>query len=203
MDLDYNEKYNGYICIDETGRGNLAGEMFFCGARLKYNGNVDFADDSKKTSLKQREDMFNDIISQVDYLVVVKTAKEIDDKGLSNCIKECLDEIIEYFPNEKYLYDGDKKFNCIEPNLETLVKGDAKVKLVGAASIIAKVIKDRKMVEHSETYPEYGFETNSGYATKFHINAIKLFGYTPIHRMSYNVKELEYWKNEQQTNLLF
>jgi len=147
--------------------------------------------------------MFNNLIEQVDYHIVVKTAEEIDKKGLSNCIKESLEEIIEHFGDEQYLYDGSNKFNCVYPKLEVLVKADAKVKLVGAASIIAKVIKDRKMIEHSKTYPEYGFETNSGYGTKKHIQAIKDYGYTPIHRKSYKVKELEEDSGKKTTDLLF
>jgi len=203
--IDYNLKYKNYVGIDwgEVGRGNLAGEMFFCGVKLKEGGNIDFVDDSKKTTLVQRESMFDKILENVEYHVVVKTAKEIDEKGLPQCIKECLDEIIQHFPNEKYVYDGDKKFNCTEPNLETLVKGDTKVKLIGAASIIAKVFKDRKMLEHSIRFPEYGFETNSGYGTPEHIQAIIEYGYTEIHRKSFKIKALEEQRSRGLTNVLF
>ena len=130
----------------EAGRGCIAGEMYFCG--VDVIGNVDFADDSKKTTVSQREKMYDKIVENVNYHIVVKNNTEIDDKGLSQCIKECLEEIIDYFPNRKYLYDGKAKFNCTEPNLEVLAKADALVKGVGAASILCKIIKDRSMKQH-------------------------------------------------------
>lgn len=161
------------------------------------------ADDSKKTTHTQREEIYQDIIKGVDYHLVKVEPSKIDKDGLSKCIKEALEEIINHFPNEKYLYDGKAKFGVENPNLETLVKADALVKGVGAASIIAKVHKDRLMEEHAKTYPQYGFETNSGYGTPKHIQAIIDYGYTPIHRRSYKIKQLQDKEIKDSTDLLF
>jgi len=194
--------YDGYIFIDESGRGNLAAEMVFTG--VKVTGNVDFADDSKKLSPKQREEMVDKVKRNVQHCTVITTAEDIDKNGLGPSIKKSLETIINYFgDDEHYLYDGNKTFGVTHPNLETLVKADAKVKGVGAASIIAKHTKDTIMINHHEEYPMYNFLNNAGYATKDHIEAIKEHGYTPIHRKSYNVKELEAWKNKQSSDLLF
>lgn len=200
--MDYEDRYKNYIFIDEAGRGNLAGEMVFTG--VKVTGNVDFADDSKKLSYSQREKMVDKIKSNVQHCTVITTAKEIDENGLSLSIKKSLETIIIHFgEDEHYLYDGNKTFGVKNKNLETLVKADALVKGVGAASIIAKHTKDSLMHIHHEDYPMYGFNNNAGYATKQHIEAIKEHGYCDLHRMSYNVKELTEWNNQQTTDLLF
>ena len=203
MDIDYNEKYNGYIGIDEAGRGCVGGELVFTGVKLKSNTNVDFADDSKKLTYNQRENMSNKILNNVEQCTVITTAKEIDEIGLSLAIKKSLETIISYFPNSKYLYDGNKVFGVDNPNLEILVKADALVKIVGAASILAKQTKDNLMFSHHKEFPMYNFASNSGYITKEHVSAIKEFGYCEYHRKSYRIKELEEWKNNQVTNILF
>jgi ribonuclease HII len=202
--MDYNEQYKGYIGIDESGRGCAGGELVFAGVKLHTNGDVDFADDSKKTTHKQREEMVDKIKSNVQHCTVIKTAEEIDEKGLSLCLKECLETIIEYFgEDEKYLYDGNKTFGVDNPNLETLVKADAKVKTVGAASIIAKHTKDLLMQQHHIEFPQYGWDTNAGYITKKHVQAILEHGYTKYHRKSYKIKELEDKEIKDKTDFLF
>lgn len=176
--------------------------MIFTG--VKITGNVDCADDSKKLTFKQREELVNKIKSNVVHCSIITTAEEIDNIGLSKAIKKSLESIIEYFgENEKYLYDGNKTFGVENKNLETLVKADALVKGVGAASIIAKHLKDQLMLSHHEEFPMYGFSNNFGYITKSHVQAIKDFGYCKYHRHSYKIKELEDFKNKQSTNCLF
>ena len=199
--IDHEKEFEGYIYIDEAGRGCVGGELVFCG--LKSKGDLSFANDSKKLSYKERESMVAQIEENSETCVVVKTAEEIDQKGLSQAIKESLEEIIEFFGDEKYLYDGNKTFGVENQNLETLVKADALVKGVGAASIIAKHIKDKLMHQHHQEFPMYGFDTNAGYITKSHIKAIKEYGYCKYHRKSYKIKELEEWKNQKTTNCLF
>lgn len=188
--------------MSDAGRGCVGGELVFCGVRVI--GDVSFADDSKKTTFKQREVMVDKIKANVQHCTVVTSAADIDKKGLAQCLRESLETIIEYFgKNEKYLYDGNKTWKVDNPNLETLVKADALVKGVGAASIIAKHLKDSLMLEHDKEFPEYNFASNQGYVTKAHIQAIKEHGYCKYHRKSYKIKELEKWKNEQTTDLLF
>lgn len=197
---DFEAKYKDYIFIDEVGRGNIAGEMVFTGVMV--TGDVSFASDSKQLTKAQREDLVDKIKNNVQHCTVVTGAQEIDEKGISASIKKSLEVIIMYFGNDKrYLYDGNKTFGVDHPHLETLVKADAKVKGVGAASIIAKHLKDALMLVHDKQYPEYGFKDNSGYATKMHIEAIKKYGLTPIHRKSFQVKELEC--DSTNANVLF
>lgn len=174
--------------------------MVFVGA--KVIGNVECADDSKKLSYKQRDEMILAIKENVQYVTVITTAKEIDAVGLSLSIRKSLAYIISHFGNhEKYLYDGNNSFGF--SNINTLINADALVKGVGAASIIAKHTKDAMMLSHHIKYSMYGFDTNSGYATKKHIEAIKEYGYCELHRMTYNVKSLEVWKNQKTVSMLF
>lgn len=200
--IDYEEKYKNFVYIDEAGRGCIGGEMVFTG--VKVTGDVSCADDSKKLSHKQREEMVDKIKRNIQHCTVITSAIDIDKNGLAPSIKKSLETIIEYFgDDEHYLYDGSSVFNCNHPNLHTLVKADALVKGVGAASIIAKHTKDTLMLEHHKTYPDYGFKDNAGYGTKKHIEAIKEHGFTPLHRKSYKVKALEEWKNNQAAGVLF
>jgi ribonuclease HII len=100
-----------------------------------------------------------------------------------------LQEILSTIECDSYLFDGNTTFGV--ENLETMVKADAKIAEVSAASILAKVTHDREMIEFSKTYPEYDFEKHKGYGTKTHIEAIKKYGYTPEHRRSFKLKALE------------
>lgn len=200
--VDYDEIFKDYIYIDESGRGNLAGEMVFCGLRIIDD--VSFADDSKKLSFKQREEMVEKIKENSDFFTVVTTPQEIDAFGLSAMIKKSLEQIINNFgKDENFLYDGNKTFGVENSNLKTLVKADALVKGVGAASIIAKHTKDMLMKYHHEKFPMYNFLNNAGYATKDHIEAIKKYGQCEIHRKSYKVKELQEFENKNVVDLLF
>ena len=194
--FDFESRYSGYIYIDESGRGNIASEMVFTG--VKVLGDVSFATDSKKLTGKQISGVVDRIKENVQYFSVITTSTEIDLHGLSASIKKSLESIINHFgENEKYLYDGNKTFGVDNHNLETLVKADALVKGVGAASIIAKHTKDALLLVHHEEYPMYNWDKNAGYATKDHIEAIKKYGFTKYHRMSYNVKELAPYKPQQ------
>jgi ribonuclease HII len=200
--IDYNTIYKGYVFIDESGTGCIAGPAVVTG--LKITGEVSFAEDSKKLSSKQREDMVEKIKLNSEFFTVITTAKEIDDFGLPQMIKKSLELIINKFGNdEKYLYDGNRMFGVENLNLETLVKADALVKGVGAASIIAKHTKDLLMLEHHKIFPQYNFVQNAGYATKQHIELIKKHGYCELHRMSYKVKELVEWENKKMVDVLF
>jgi ribonuclease HII len=173
--------------IDEAGRGPLAGDLVFAGVILKKK--IKGLTDSKKLSAKKREELFDKIIKNSTYHIVKHSPKEIDELGLSRCIAASLEEIKTKLKADKYLFDGNKTFGV--EGIETMIKADDKVLEVSAASILAKVTRDRSMIEASKLYPNYEFEKHKGYITKKHIELIKKYGYCDIHRKSYKVKALE------------
>jgi len=175
------------ICgIDEAGRGPIAGPLVMAGVVLKEN--ISGLRDSKKLTEKKREELFDEIIQKSEYKIVEVDNKTIDEKGLSFAIKFCLDTIINSISAEKYIFDGNSKFGV--EILETLIKGDDKVAEISAASILAKVTRDRFMIKMAEIYPNYSFAKHKGYITKQHIEEIKKYGFTDIHRKSYKLKAL-------------
>jgi len=175
------------ICgIDEAGRGPMAGPLVMAGVVLKKN--IEGLNDSKKLTPKKREALFEEIKANSIYKIVEVDNKIIDEKGLSFAIKFCLDEIIKSIEAKRYIFDGNSKFGF---DIETMIKGDSKVAQISAASILAKVTRDRYMIEIVKKYPEYGFEKHKGYITKAHIEAVKKYGYSEIHRKSYKIKALQ------------
>lgn len=188
----------------EVARGNFFGPCIFVGVSLnEHYSNLSFAVDSKTTTKEQRKKIYLDIIDKVDYHLVKITPQKIDSIGLSKCIKDALEQIINYFDGRKIVYDGKTKFGVDYPLLETEIKADSKIVAVSCASIIAKYNLDLIMENYQSMFPNYGFGNHSGYATKEHIEAVKKHGFLNDHRMSYNVKELEQEKNRNTTNLLF
>ncbi len=186
------------ICgIDEAGRGPVAGPMVFTGVVFKFQvPSSKFQEkwfqeltDSKKLNAKKREELFEIIKENALYHIVFKSNDEIDKKGLSKCIKESLIEIKSTLKAEKYLFDGNSNFSVT--GIETIIKGDEKIKEISAASILAKVSRDRYMIEMAKKYPEYKFEKHKGYITKEHIELIKKYGFCEIHRKSYRLKALK------------
>ena len=173
--------------IDEAGRGPLAGSLVMAGVVLTEE--IDGLMDSKQLSEKKREIFFEKIVATAQYHIVSFSAAEIDSDGISKCLSNGLRAIQEALPGCRYLFDGNSRFGV--DNLETLVKADAIVAEVSAASILAKVTRDREMVRLSEVYPEYGFEKHKGYATKAHYAALMQHGRSPIHRKSFRVRGLD------------
>lgn len=177
-----------YLCgIDEAGRGPLAGPLTIAGVIL--NKPIDGLNDSKKLSEKKREALFDEIIANSTYHIVRFDASTIDEFGLSHCLSSGLREIMSAIGEADYLYDGNCSFGIV--NLKTLVKADATVPEVSAASILAKVTRDREMVELAPLYPQYGFEGHKGYGSSMHIDAIREYGYCEIHRKSFKLKSLQ------------
>ena len=175
------------ICgIDEAGRGPIAGPLVMAGVVLKED--IGGLRDSKKLTEKKRESLFDEITEKSIYKIVEVDNKTIDEKGLSFAIRFCLETIVTSLQADKYIFDGNSKFGV--EILETMIKGDDKVAEISAASILAKVTRDRFMKEMSIKYPNYSFEKHKGYITKLHIEKIKEFGYSDIHRKSYKVKAL-------------
>ncbi|CAI8237092.1 MAG: ribonuclease HII [Sulfurovum sp.] len=188
--------------IDEAGRGPIAGPLCVAGAIFKKQ--IKELDDSKKLSEKKREELFPKITANCYYHIVFKSAKEIDDKGISTCLKESISEIMEKLKDncDEFLMDGNTSFGI--NTLQHLIKADATVKEVSAASILAKVSRDRYMLDiatNSEKYKNYDFHKHKGYGTKAHVEAIKKFGRSDEHRYTFRLKSLGEEKIGTQKNL--
>ena len=172
--------------IDEAGRGPLAGPLVMAGVILVEK--VEGLMDSKKLSEKKRETLYPKIIAASQCHIVVFSHTEIDEKGISECLHDGLEQIKASLPETIYLFDGNSTFGV--GGIETMVKADAKVPEVSAASILAKVTRDRTMDNYALSYPEYGFEKHKGYGTPAHVEAMRRYGRCAIHRQSFRVKAL-------------
>jgi ribonuclease HII len=173
------------ICgIDEAGRGPFAGPMVISGVLLYQN--IDGLNDSKKLTQKKREDLYQKIIDNSEYKIVFKSSNEIDEKGLSLCIRESIEEIISIIKADRYIMDGNTNFGVI--GVDSLIKGDEKEPSISAGSILAKVSRDRYMCNLNSTYDKYHFDKHKGYGTKLHKDMIRKYGLSAIHRKSYNIK---------------
>lgn len=173
--------------IDEAGRGPIAGDLVMAGCIL--NSNIDDLNDSKKLSEKKREMLYEKIIKNSTFHIVKFNSKEIDNDGISVCLKRGLEDIMNNLNADEYLFDGNTTFGV--NNLKTMVKADGKIPQVSAASILAKVTHDRDILKEAKKYPKYGFEKHKGYGTKLHVQMIKKHGYCDIHRKTYKIKALE------------
>lgn len=174
--------------IDEAGRGPIAGPLVVAGAIIHTP--FDGLDDSKALSEKKREELFDTIQNNCHYHIVFTDAKTIDEKGLSACLKNSIMEIMEKLKEHttEFLMDGNTSFGIA--TLQHKIKADATVKEVSAASILAKVSRDRYMVDIASQYPNYDFEKHKGYGTKAHVEKIKAFGRCEQHRVSFRLKAL-------------
>ncbi len=173
--------------IDEAGRGPIAGSLVMAGVILHER--IEGLNDSKKLSATQREILFERIITSSTYHLVTFSAQEIDTHGISHCLREGLLEIMATLSSEHYLFDGNSNFGVA--NLPTKIKADASVAEVSAASILAKVTRDREMIAWAQHYPHYEFERHKGYGTARHIQKIQEHGYCDIHRRTFRIKALE------------
>jgi ribonuclease HII len=178
-----------YICgIDEAGRGPLAGPVVVASIIMPRNSKIEGVNDSKKVSEKKREELYDKILEEaICYGVGIIDQNEIDEinileatkKGLTNSLKELTTK------PDLILVDALKGINTLGIPYNSIIKGDALCYSISAASIIAKVTRDRIMRQWDEVYPQYGFEKHKGYGTKAHIDAIKEYGLCPIHRRSF------------------
>ena len=174
------------ICgIDEAGRGPIAGPLVVVGLILKKE--IKGLRDSKKLTQKRREELFELIISENSYHIVIIDSKEIDQNGLSKSMKKALSQIKDALFEEdiQFIFDGNSSFGV--SGLTTIIKADDKIDEVSGASILAKVTRDRLMEEYAKQYPNYSFEKHKGYCTKAHLEAIEELGLCPIHRKSFKI----------------
>lgn len=179
---------NKLLCgIDEAGRGCIAGSLVIAGVVL--NKDIDGLMDSKKLTQKRREELYEEIVKYSKYHIVQFDANDVDDLGISKCIQKGLEEIKESIKDVSYLFDGNSSFGV--DGIETMIKADSKIKEVSAASILAKVTHDREIDLYAKEFPMYGFEKHKGYGTKAHIEALKNYGRSPIHRKTFKLKALQ------------
>lgn len=185
------------VGIDEAGRGPLAGPVSV-GAVLVP---VDFdwstlarAKDSKQMTEKAREEVYAEMLrlkkqGEIRFVVALSSAHTIDTKGIVPAIRLALEGALSKLDVDprlcRVLLDGGLKAPKEYLNQETIIKGDAKEKVIALASIAAKVLRDRHMVKEASGYPNYGFEVHKGYGTKKHAEAIREFGLCAIHRRSF------------------
>lgn len=198
MDYSYeqNALNNGYktVCgIDEAGRGPLAGPVYAAAVILPMGLEIEGLNDSKKLSEKKREALFDIICEKsVAYSIGIATEKEIDEINILNATFLAMNRAVEGLSvkPDYALVDGNRHPGLSIPD-ETIVKGDGKSMSVAAASIIAKVSRDRFMLKIAEEYPEYCFEKHKGYGTALHYEMIEKYGVSPVHRKSFLKKVLE------------
>ena len=178
-----------YVCgVDEAGRGPLAGPVCAAAVILPYGCEIEGLNDSKKLSEKKRDMLFDIIIEKaISYSICYGTLEEIEKYNILNATFLAMNRSIESLDvkPDYCLIDGNRTPKEIKFPCETVVKGDSKSYSVAAASILAKVSRDRLMLEYDKKYPQYGFKKHKGYGTKEHYEAIKKFGVCDIHRLSF------------------
>ena len=192
LDFSYEKEAhdNGFavVCgVDEAGRGPLAGPVFAAAVILPENYSHEILNDSKKLSEKKRDLVYDDIIRDaVSWSVGIADEKEIDEINILQAtflaMKRATD-MLQVKPDYA-LVDGNR-MPKLDVDGETIVSGDALSPSIAAASILAKVTRDRLMLEYDKEYPEYQFAKHKGYGTKVHTEAIKEFGPCKIHRLTF------------------
>lgn len=177
------------ICgIDEAGRGPLAGPVVVASVIMPEGSMIEGVNDSKKISEKKREKLYDQILEEaISYGVGIIGQDEIDEINILNATKKGLTLSLKELTvrPDLIMVDALTHIDTMGIPYESIIKGDAKCYSIAAASIIAKVTRDRIMREWDKVYPEYGFEQHKGYGTAKHIAAIKAYGLCPIHRRSF------------------
>ena len=183
------EKGFKYVCgVDEAGRGPLAGPV--CAAAVILPDDVEIAglNDSKKLSEKKREELYDIIVNKaVSYCVAYGTLEEIEKYNILEATFFAMNRAIAglSITPDYALIDGNRVPRDIKTPCETVVKGDSKSASIAAASILAKVTRDRLLIEYDKKYPQYNFKKHKGYGTKEHYEAIKEYGVCEVHRLSF------------------
>ncbi|MGL5088153.1 MAG: ribonuclease HII, partial [Cetobacterium sp.] len=188
---------NGNIIgVDEAGRGPLAGPVVAAAAKLKkYDEKLDKINDSKKLTEKSREELFHVVMENFDIGVGIASVEEIEELNILNAtflaMRRAIDELDKSVSYDRVLVDGNHKIREFKKEQTPVVKGDSKSLSIAAASIIAKVTRDKIMISISEKYPEYLFQKHKGYGTIIHREAIlKKGAIAGVHRKSFLKKIL-------------
>ncbi|MFC1568670.1 ribonuclease HII [bacterium] len=178
--------------IDEAGRGPLAGPVVAAAVVFPKTISIQGVKDSKQLSHKRREVLFGEIQEKaVAVGVGIINAAEIDQINILQAALKAMNHAVDNLSvsPEHLLIDGNQLPDCLISK-SAIIQGDQKCFSIAAASIVAKVTRDRMLIKFHEQFPEYGFAKHKGYGTKAHIDAIRSYGYCPIHRRSFQVKGL-------------
>ncbi|MEG0075645.1 MAG: ribonuclease HII [Eubacterium sp.] len=182
----YAEGYHAICGIDEVGRGPLAGPVVCAAVIMPADSRILKVDDSKKLSAKMRETLNERILKEaVAVEFGLKTPEEIDQMNILNATKNAMENAVNAMKVVPDLLLIDAVTINTKVETRAIIHGDAVCYSIAAASIVAKVYRDKLMKKYHEQYPEYGFDRNMGYGTAEHIAAIKAHGITPIHRLSF------------------
>jgi len=181
-------EYLGYVCgIDEVGRGPLAGPVVTAAVILPKDCKILYLNDSKQLSEKKREELYDIIMSEaVSVSLGYNSPERIDEINILQATLEAMrNSVLNLSVCPDVLLNDAVTIPGIPIKQVPIIKGDAKSVSIAAASIVAKVTRDRMMVEYDKVYPEYNFASNKGYGSQEHIEALKKYGKTPIHRDSF------------------
>lgn len=177
------------ICgIDEAGRGPLAGPVVVAGVIMPQDSMIEGVNDSKKISEKKRELLYDKIIDEaISYSVAIIDQNTIDEINIVQATKKGVTDVVKGLDirPDLIIIDALTHIDTDGVPYESIIKGDAKCYSIGAASIIAKVTRDRIMREWDTVYPQYGFAQHKGYGTAKHIAALKEYGPCPLHRKTF------------------
>lgn len=194
---EFDKEKGDILGVDEAGRGPLAGPVVAAAVKIhEYHDFFEMINDSKKLSEKKREELFDKILTYCDVGVGIASVEEIDEVNILEATFIAMNRAIEDISKNSditfntVLVDGNKLIKKYNGKQEFLVKGDAKSLSIAAASIIAKVTRDRIMLKFAEIYPEYHFEKHKGYGTKLHREILLEKGVLPIHRKTFLKKIL-------------
>ena len=194
---EFDKEKGDILGVDEAGRGPLAGPVVAAAVKIhEYHDFFEMINDSKKLSEKKREELFDKILTYCDVGVGIASVEEIDEINILEATFIAMNRAIEDISKnsdvtfDTVLVDGNKLIKKYDGKQEFLVKGDAKSLSIAAASIIAKVTRDRIMLKFAEIYPEYHFEKHKGYGTKLHREILLEKGVLPIHRKTFLKKIL-------------
>lgn len=184
----YSKGFKNICGIDEAGRGPLAGPVVVAGVIMPQDSMIEGINDSKKVTEKRREKLY-DVIKEeaISYSIAVIDHHVIDDINILNATKQGVTEVVDGLDvkPDLIIVDALTHINTRGIPYEPIIKGDAKCYNIAAASILAKVTRDRIMRQCDEIYPQYGFSSHKGYGTAKHIAAIKEYGLCPIHRLTF------------------
>lgn len=185
FDFDRNFNLSSIAGVDEAGRGPLAGPVVAACCILPLDCMIDGINDSKKLSEPKREKLYCEITASAFFKVSVIPQEVIDEINILRATKRAMAECIENMPVKPELVLIDAVDVKVSVPIKSIIKGDAQSYNIAAASIIAKVTRDRLMRDYDNLYPQYGFAKNKGYGTKEHIEALKKCGPCPLHRKSF------------------
>lgn len=185
--LEHDQQYTGVVLagMDEVGRGPLAGNVVTACVVMPPEPVLMWIDDSKKLSESRREKVFEEIMDCAYYVGIGQaTPEEIDEINILEATKKAMREAAAQVPADVFLIDAVTNLG-LKGREVPIIKGDATSYAIAAASIVAKVTRDRQLIELDRLYPQYGFARNKGYGTAEHIAALKEYGPCPAHRRSF------------------